>query len=110
MRVAPAKGASCIAMNRKIPSRRVIGFNLGSLITFRFCVCVCVHRERERERERELYIYIQDVHALQWRSFAASRRSGFMSVLDTARRNVKVRKPRLAFTAKMRPDPDAARF
>lgn len=61
-------------------------------------------KEKGEERERE----IQDVHALQWRSFAAGRRSGFMPVLDSARRNAKVRKPRLAFTAKTRPDPGAA--
>lgn len=60
---------------------------------------------REREGERE----IQGVQsALQRRSFAAGRRSGFMPVLDSARCNAKVRKPRLAFTAKTRPDPDAA--
>lgn len=98
-RVAPAKGTSCIAMSQKIPPRRVIGFNLGSLITFRFCA---------RVRSRE----IRGCTRASTRSFAASRGAGFMPVLDNARRNAKVRKPRLTFTAKTRPscprDLDAA--
>lgn len=83
---APAKGTSCIATSQKIPRRHVIGFNLGSLITFRFCA---------RVRRRE----IRGVRAFP----RAHSRPGFMPVLDNARRNAKVRKPRLAFTAETRP-------
>jgi len=69
-------------------------------------VCVYIaEREREREREKERF----RVYRVRF-SGARSRPVDVQDLClsSIARRNAKVRKPRLAFTAKTRPDPDAA--